>query len=84
MTAQAKAVAESALSLAADERAELAERLLLSLDEKYQMASIREALHAARTGDLTGIAVHHVDSNGRRDGKFRPVTPRKNRATLPS
>lgn len=36
MTAHAKSVAESALALSADDRAELAERLLLSLDEKHQ------------------------------------------------
>ena len=36
MTAHANSVAESALALPADDRAELAERLLLSLDKKYQ------------------------------------------------
>jgi putative addiction module component (TIGR02574 family) len=36
MTAHAKSVAESALALSADDRAELAERLLLSLDQDYQ------------------------------------------------
>jgi putative addiction module component (TIGR02574 family) len=35
MTAHAKSVTESALALPADDRAELAERLLLSLDEKH-------------------------------------------------
>lgn len=36
MTGHAKSVAESALALSAEDRAELAERLLISLDEKYQ------------------------------------------------
>lgn len=36
MTAQAQSIAESALALSAEDRAELAERLLLSLDEKHQ------------------------------------------------
>jgi putative addiction module component (TIGR02574 family) len=36
MTAHAKSIVESALALSADERAELAERLILSLDQTYQ------------------------------------------------
>lgn len=36
MTVDSKAVFEAALSLSPDDRAELAERLILSLDEKHQ------------------------------------------------
>ena len=36
MTTQAQSIVDSALALSADERADLAERLILSLDENYQ------------------------------------------------
>ena len=36
MTTHAKSIVDSALSLSADERADLAERLILSLDDTYQ------------------------------------------------
>jgi putative addiction module component (TIGR02574 family) len=36
MTSHAKSIAESALALSPDDRAELAESLLLSLDDKHQ------------------------------------------------
>jgi putative addiction module component (TIGR02574 family) len=36
MTAHSKSIVEAALSLPADDRAELAERLISSLDKKYQ------------------------------------------------
>jgi hypothetical protein len=49
------------------------------------MASIREALHAARTGDMTGLTVRRVESSCNCGGtKIPSVTPREIRNTLPS
>jgi putative addiction module component (TIGR02574 family) len=66
VTAKAKSVANSALALSPDERAELAERLILSLDEKFQ-SQLTAAWNAGIDRRISEINEGHVTMISRDD-----------------
>lgn len=75
MTAKAKSVADSALALSPDERAELAERLILSLDETYQ-SQLTASWNAEIDRRISEINEGHVTMISR-DDALRMIRERK-------
>jgi putative addiction module component (TIGR02574 family) len=75
MTAKAKSVADSALALSPDERAQLAERLILSLDETYQ-SQLTASSNAEIDRRISEINEGHVTMISR-DDALRMIRERK-------